>query len=56
MTTFKEAKLKKSEDQTNFDKYRVVINITEYHILSKLIFRRISIPKINMFKMDVMPL
>ncbi len=27
----------KSEDQTNIDKYRVAANITEYHIISKLI-------------------
>ena len=50
------------------DKYRVAVNITEYHIISKLIFLRIIIPKsmklrqlfknvcnnvkINMFNMD----
>ena len=33
MTKFKEAQLKKSDDQTNIDKYRVDANNTEYHIL-----------------------
>ena len=28
------------------DKYRVAANITEYHIISKLIFRRINTPKL----------
>ncbi len=53
----------------NNGKYRVATNITEYHIISKLNFRRTIIPKfmtirqlifvrkymskINMFKMDV---
>ena len=36
MTTFIKAKLKKSDDQTNIDKYRVAANITEYHIISIL--------------------
>ena len=40
MTTFIKAKLKK------LDKYRVAINIIECHIISKLIFRRINIPKL----------
>ncbi len=31
-------KFKKSDDQTHIDKYRVAANITEYHIISKLIF------------------
>ncbi len=35
MTTFIKAKLKKSDDQTNIDKYRVAANITEYHMISK---------------------
>ena len=30
MTTFIKTKLKKSNDQTNIDKYRVAANITEY--------------------------
>ncbi len=62
-------KFKKSDDQKNIDKYRVATNITEYQIISKLIFLRIIISKfmrirqelhvkskwkkINMFKMDV---
>ena len=33
---FIKAKLKKSDDQTNIDKYRLTANITVYHI-SKLI-------------------
>ena len=32
-----------SDDQTNIDKYRLAANITEYHIISKLIFQRIII-------------
>ena len=32
MTTFIK---KKSDDQTNIDKYRVAPNITEYHIITK---------------------
>ena len=39
MTIFVKAKLKKSDNQTNVDKYRVDDNITEYHIVSKLIFK-----------------
>ena len=58
MTTFIKAKLKKSDDQMNFYIYRVAANITDYHIISKLIFLRIIIPKfmneINMFRMDVL--
>ncbi len=38
MTIFIKTKLKKSDDQTNIIKYRVAANITEYHIISKLIF------------------
>ena len=34
MTTLIKTKLKKSDDQTNIDKYRVAANITEYHIIS----------------------
>ena len=45
MITFIKAKLKKSYDQTNI---RVAANITEYHIISKLIFQRIIIPKFIM--------
>ncbi len=32
MATFLKAKLKKSDDQTNIDKYRVAATLTEYHI------------------------
>ncbi len=40
MTTFIKAKHKKRDDQTNNDKYKVGANNTEYHIISKLIFRK----------------
>ena len=40
---FIKAKLKKSEYQTNVDKYRVATNITEQHILSKLIIPKFMI-------------
>ncbi len=43
------AKLKKSDDQTMIDKYRVAANITEY-IISKLISWRITIPKLMMIR------
>ena len=43
MITFIKAKLKKLEDQTNIDQTRVAAMITEYHIISKLIFLRIII-------------
>ncbi len=39
------SKVKKTDNQTNIDKHRVAANITEYHIISKLIFLRIIIPK-----------
>ena len=45
ITTFIKTKLKKSDDQTNIDRYRVAINITDYHITSKSNFFRIIIPK-----------
>ena len=32
-----------SDDQTNIDKHRLAANITEYHIVSKLILQRIII-------------
>ncbi len=35
MTTCINAKLKKSDDKTNIDKYRLAANIAEYHIISK---------------------
>ena len=50
MTTFIKAKFKKSDDKTNIDKYRVATNYTKYHIISKLIFLRIIIPKFLMIK------
>ena len=48
MTTFIKAKLEKSDDQANIEKYRVAANITEYHNISKLIFLRIINPKFMM--------
>ena len=45
MTTFIKTKFKKSDDQANIDKYRVAANVKEYHIMSKLIFLGIIIPK-----------
>ncbi len=45
MITLIKAKLKKSDDQTNVEKYRVDANVTEYHIISKIISKRIIIPK-----------
>ena len=44
MTTFTKKKLKKSDDQTKIDNYRVTANITGYHIISKLIFLGIIFP------------
>ena len=43
MTTFIKTKFKISVDQTKSDKYRLAANITEYHIISKLILQRIII-------------
>ena len=43
MATFIKTKFKISNDQTNIDKYRLAANITEYHIISKLILQRIII-------------
>ena len=45
MKTLIKTKFKKTDDQTNIDKYRVAANITEYHIISKLIFLIIIYPK-----------
>ncbi len=45
MAIFIKTKFKKSNDKTNIDKYRVATNITEYHIISKLIFLRLITPK-----------
>ena len=49
MTTFIE-KRSLSDNQTNIEKYRGAANITEYYIISKLIFLRISIPKFVMIR------
>ena len=43
MTTFIKTKFKISDDQTNIGKYRLAANITEYHIISKVILQRIII-------------
>ena len=43
MTSFIKAKLKKSDDQTKIDKYRGATNITEYHIMSKLIIEKLRL-------------
>ena len=43
MTTFIKTKFKISDDQTNIDKYRLAVNITVYHIISKLSLQRIII-------------
>ena len=37
MTTFIKTKFKISDDETNIDKYRLAANITECHIILKLI-------------------
>ncbi len=50
MTTFIKTKFNISDDQTNIDKYRLAANITEYHILSKLIIQRIITPKFMMIR------
>ncbi len=44
MITFIKPKFKKSNDQTNIDKYRVY-KYYGYHTISKLIFLRLIIPK-----------
>ncbi len=41
MTIFIRTKFKISNVQTNIDKYRLAANITEYHIISKLILKLI---------------
>ena len=43
MTTLIKTEFKMSDDQMNIDKYRLAANITEYHIISKLILQRIII-------------
>ncbi len=39
-----------SDDQTNIDKYRLAANITEYHIISKIILQKIIISKFMMIR------
>ncbi len=46
--TFIKTKFNISDDQTNIDKYRLSVNITEYHIISKLILHRIINQKFRM--------
>ncbi len=46
MTTFIKKKFKISDDQTNIEKYRLAANITEYHIISKLILQKKHYSKI----------
>ena len=48
MKTFIKIKFIISDDQTNIDKYRLAANITEYHIISKLILQRIITTKFMM--------
>ncbi len=36
MATFIKAKLRKLDEQTNIDNYRLAVNITEYHIISNI--------------------
>ncbi len=45
MTQFIKTKFKISDNQMNVDKYRIAANITEYHIISKLILQQIVITK-----------
>ncbi len=49
MTTFIKVKLKKSDDETNIDKY------TEYHSISILIFLKITIPNLMMTEVQTFP-
>ena len=50
VTTFINTKFKISDDQTNMMSIRLAANITEYHIISKLIYLRINIPKVTMVR------
>ena len=43
MTTYIETNFKLSDDPMNIDKYRLAVNITVYHIISKLILQQIII-------------
>ncbi len=51
MTTFIKVKLKKSDNKTNIDKYRVAANITENNIPTK-----INLPKNYHFKFMIIRL
>ena len=42
MKTFIKTKFNISDDQTNIDKYGLAANITEYHIISKLILKKLK--------------
>ena len=44
------AKLKKSDDQSTINKYRVTVNIIEFHIIPKSIFLTTIVPKIMMIR------
>ncbi len=50
MTKSIQTKLKKFNNQTNIDKYRVAANISEYHSKSKLILLRITITNFMMMR------
>ena len=50
MTTFINEKIKKSDHQTNNEKYRVDADFTENHIIIKLIYLRIIILKFMMIR------
>ena len=50
MTTFIKAKLEKSDDETNIEKYIVAANITKYYIISNLFILRIIILKFMMMR------
>ncbi len=49
MTTFLRSMFQKSDHQMKIEKYRAAANISEYHN-SKIIFRRIIIPKFMMIR------
>ena len=50
-------KFKKSDHQSNIDENRVAANITEWHMISKLVFLIINIPKFmnvrNLFNVHI---
>ncbi len=48
--TFIKAKLNRAVVHTNVEKYKVAVNITEYHMLSRLIFFRVIILKSMMIR------